>query len=64
MLQPDWKSRAADTLHRIGQPDHARALYGINEKEERAAARRRRDAAKRKTRPTSLLGRLKHWLLP
>ncbi len=62
MLQPDWKSRAADTLRRIGQPNHARALYGIGgEKDDKAP---RPSPRAPKPRPTTFLGKLRRWLLP
>ena len=62
MMGRDWKSSAAERLHRAGMTDHAKALYGLDKAEAEREKRRAEKAAK--PRPTTLLGRLRALLLP
>lgn len=65
----DWKSIAADRLHRMGLGNNARALYGFKEPERppdemlssqlREASKRR--AARPKPQPKSGLAKLRAW---
>ena len=62
----DWKSAAANQLHRMGLDDSARALYGIKKRQtpvdERQAYEWREEAerrARRNRRPASFLAWLR-----
>ena len=62
MYGRDWKSSAAERLHRLGMSGHARKLYGLNKAQ---AEHKKRMAEKAgKPRPKTLLGRLRALLLP
>ena len=62
MYGRDWKSSAAERLHRLGLSGHARELYGLNKAQAEHEKRMAEKAAK--PRPKTLLGRLRALLLP
>lgn len=66
--QREWKSSAADRLHRMGLGDQARALYGVDKEErppeEMTSAQLRQEGKRRAAkpkRPKSRLAKLRAW---
>ena len=69
-LRPDWKSRAANQLSRMGLHDSAKSLYGIDSSQlpvDERPAREWREMAKRRSKSkassnASLFTRIRMWL--
>ena len=66
--RPDWKSIAADRLHRMGRGREAKALYGLDKtkqqkRDEQRAREWRREEKRRARGNESLFARLRKFLL-
>ena len=66
--RPDWKSIAADRLHRMGREREAKALYGLDktksqQENERRSREWRREEKRRARGNVSLFARLRKFLL-
>ena len=69
-LRPDWKSRAANQLSRMGLHDSAKALYGVDNSQlpvDERPAHEWREMAKRRSKAkvspnAPLFTRIRKWL--